>query len=41
MTRQAIRYDKHDFIWRGITDVATVRIWLRDLTQQDLRETGP
>jgi transposase len=35
----ATRYDKRDFVYRGTVDVATIRIWLRDLTQQDLRDT--
>ena len=26
----ATRYDKRDYIWRGTTDVAAIRIWLRD-----------
>ena len=35
----ATRYDKRDFVYRGTVDVAAIRIWLRDLTQQDLRDT--
>jgi len=35
----ATRYDKRDFACRGTIDVAAIRIWLRDLTQQDLRDT--
>ncbi len=35
----ATRYDKRDFVYRGTIDVAAIRIWLRDLTQQDLRDT--
>jgi transposase len=34
----ATRYDKRDFVYRGTVDVAAIRIWLRDLTQQDLRD---
>jgi transposase len=26
----ATRYDKRDFVWCGIVDVAAIRIWLRD-----------
>lgn len=26
----ATRFDKRDYIWRGTTDVAAIRIWLRD-----------
>ena len=26
----ATRYDKRDYIFRGTTDVASIRIWLRD-----------
>jgi transposase len=35
----ATRYDKRDFVYRGTVDVAAIRIWLHDLTQQDLRDT--
>jgi transposase len=35
----ATRYDKRDFVYRGTVDVASIRIWLRDLTQQDPRDT--
>jgi transposase len=28
----ATRFDKRDYIWRGTTDVATIRIWLRNPT---------
>jgi transposase len=35
----ATRYDKRDFVYRGTVDVASIRIWLRDLTRQDLRDT--
>jgi transposase len=35
----ATRYDKRDFVYRGTVDVAAIRIWLRDLTLQDLRDT--
>ncbi len=35
----ATRYDKRDFVYRGTVDAAAIRIWLRDLTQQDLRDT--
>jgi transposase len=36
----ATRYDKRDFAYRGTVDVAAIRIWLRDLTQEDLRDTS-
>jgi transposase len=35
----ATRYDKRDFVYRGTVDVAAIRIWLHDLTQEDLRDT--
>jgi len=35
----ATRYDKRDFVYRSTVEVAAIRIWLRDLTQQDLRDT--
>jgi len=35
----ATRYDKRDFVYRGTVDVAAIRIWLRDLTQEDPRDT--
>jgi transposase len=35
----ATRYDKRDFVYRGTVDVAAIRIWLRDLTNDDLRDT--
>jgi len=35
----ATRYDKRDFVYRGTVDAATLRIWLRDLTRDDLRDT--
>jgi transposase len=35
----ATRYDKRDFIYRGTVDAAAIRIWLRDLTQDDLPDT--
>jgi len=35
----ATRYDKRDFVYRGTIDAATIRIWLRDLTQNDLQDT--
>lgn len=35
----ATRYDKRDFVYRGTVDVAAIRIWLRDLTRHDLRDT--
>jgi transposase len=35
----ATRYDKRDFVYRGTVDVAAIRIWLRDLTLEDLRDT--
>jgi transposase len=35
----ATRYDKRDFVYRGTVDAAAIRIWLRDLTQDDLPDT--
>ena len=35
----ATRYDKRDFVYRGTVDVAAIRIWLRDPTGEDLRDT--
>jgi transposase len=35
----ATRYDKRDFVYRGTVDVAAIRIWLCDLTKEDLRDT--
>jgi transposase len=35
----ATRYDKRDFVYRGTVDAAAIRIWLRDLTKEDLRDT--
>jgi len=35
----ATRYDKRDFVYRGTVDAATIRIWLRDLIQDDLQDT--
>ena len=35
----ATRYDKRAFVYRGTVDVAAIRTWPRDLTQQDLRDT--
>ncbi len=32
----ATRYDKRDFVYRGTVDAAAIRIWLRDLAQDDL-----
>lgn len=29
----ATRYDKRDYVWRGTVDVATIRVWLRDLAK--------
>jgi transposase len=34
----ATRFDKRDFVWRGTVDVASIRIWLRDLSH-DLQDT--
>ena len=34
----ATRYDKRDYIYHGTIEVASIRIWLRDLTK-DLRDT--
>jgi hypothetical protein len=36
----ATRYDKRDFVYRGTIDVAAIRIWLRDPTQPDMRDTA-
>src|SRR3954447_3640536 len=36
----ATRYDKRDFVYRGTIDVAAIRIWLRDPTQPDIRDTA-
>lgn len=33
----ATRYDKRDFVYRGTIDVASIRIWLRDPVNNDLR----
>ena len=35
----ATRYDKRDFMYRATIDVATIGIWLRNPTDQDLRDT--
>ena len=35
----ATRYDKRDFVYRGTVDAAAIRIWLRDLAQDDLQDT--
>jgi transposase len=32
----ATRYDKRDYVYRGTVDAASIRIWLRDLIQDDL-----
>jgi transposase len=34
----ATRYDKRDYVYNGTINVASIRIWLRDLTK-DLRDT--
>lgn len=34
----ATRYDKRDYVHNGTIEVASIRIWLRDLTK-DLRDT--
>jgi transposase len=36
----ATRYDKRDFVYRGTIDVASIRIWLRDPAQPDMRDTA-
>jgi len=36
----ATRYDKREFVYNGTIDVATIRIWLRDSTLSDLRDTA-
>lgn len=33
------RYDKRDYIYRGTVTVSSIRIWLRDPTGTDLRDT--
>lgn len=35
----ATRYDKRDFIYRGTVDIASIRIWLRDPVETDMRDT--
>jgi hypothetical protein len=35
----ATRYDKREFVYRGTIDVASIRIWLRDPTEPDPRDT--
>ena len=35
----ATRYDKREFVYRGTIDVARIRIWLRDPTEPDPRDT--
>lgn len=35
----ATRYDKRDYVYNGTIEVASIRIWLRDLTK-DLRDTA-
>lgn len=32
----AMRTDKREFVFRGTIDVASIKIWLRDPTKQDL-----
>jgi hypothetical protein len=32
------RYDKRDYMYRATVDIATIKIWLRDLTK-DPRDT--
>jgi transposase len=34
----ATRYDKRDYMYRATVDIATIKIWLRDLTK-DPRDT--
>lgn len=34
------RYDKRDYVYRGTTAVAAIRIWLRDPTINRLRDTA-
>lgn len=34
----ATRYDKRDYVYNGTIEVASIRIWLRDLTH-DLQDT--
>lgn len=33
------RYDKRDYVYRGTITVSSIRIWLRDPTRTDLRDT--
>lgn len=35
----AMRTDKRDFVYRGTVDVASIKIWLRDLTRKDPSDT--
>ena len=35
----ATRYDKREFVYKGTIDVASIRIWLRDPTEPDPRDT--
>ena len=35
----ATRYDKREFVYRGTIDIASIAIWLRDPTGNDLRDT--
>ncbi len=35
----ALRTDKREFVFRGTIDVASIKIWLRHPTGQDLRDT--
>jgi transposase len=36
----ATRYDKREYVYAGTIDVATIRIWLRDPPQPQLRDTA-
>jgi transposase len=35
----ATRYDKREFVYKGTIDIASIKIWLRDPVQKDLRDT--
>jgi transposase len=36
----ATRYDKRDYMYQATVDVVTMKIWLRDLTRRDPRDTA-
>ncbi len=35
----AMRTDKREFVFRGTVDVASIKIWLRNLTKEDPPDT--